>query len=140
MTMHLMGHAYSTLNKKKRKTKITKAKLARWEEELRDYNKLMKRCGSPKLTLDQYIDKIHGKVESRREFVPYKREETLFERQSREHREKYPSLDTVSGATPRREPQTYTGTLVKGIATMHKSNAVPVIDQKQAEEISQMRR
>jgi hypothetical protein len=135
-----MGHAYSTLNKKKRKTKITKAKLARWEEELRDYNKLMKRCGSPKLTLEQYIDKVHGKVEKRREFVPYVREETIFQRESREHREKYPSLDSMSGATPRKEPQKYTGTLVKGIATMHKSNAVPVIDQKQATDIANMRR
>jgi hypothetical protein len=32
----------------------------------------------------------------------------------------------------------YTGTLVTGIATMHKSNAVPVINQEQAEEISRM--
>jgi len=30
--------------------------------------------------------------------------------------------------------------LIKGIATMHKSNAVPVIDQKQAIEIANMRR
>lgn len=35
---------------------------------------------------------------------------------------------------------TYTGTLIKGIATMHKSNAVPVIDQEQMIEISRMRR
>lgn len=37
-----------------------------------------------------------------------------------------------------KETLKYTGSLVKGIATMHKSNAVPVIDQKQAEEISRM--
>jgi len=30
--------------------------------------------------------------------------------------------------------------LVKGIATMHKSNAVPVISQQEAEDISKMRR
>ena len=40
--------------------------------------------------------------------------------------------------TPRQESPVYTGTLVKGIATMHKSNAVPVISQKEAEEISKM--
>jgi hypothetical protein len=34
----------------------------------------------------------------------------------------------------------YTGTLVIGISTMHKSNAVPIIDQAQAEEIARMRR
>lgn len=38
------------------------------------------------------------------------------------------------------ESQKYTGTLVKGISTMHKSNAVPIIDQEQATEIAQMRR
>ena len=44
------------------------------------------------------------------------------------------------GSTAKKEPNVYTGTLIKGIATMHKSNAVPVIDQKQAEEISKMGR
>ena len=43
-------------------------------------------------------------------------------------------------ALARPESQKYTGTLVKGIATMHKSNAVPVIDQEQATDISSMRR
>ena len=38
----------------------------------------------------------------------------------------------------RREPQQYTGTLVRGIATMHKSNAVPVISDQQAVDISRM--
>ena len=48
--------------------------------------------------------------------------------------------DRVVGSTAKKEPNVYTGTLIKGIATMHKSNAVPVIDQKQAEEISKMGR
>ena len=42
--------------------------------------------------------------------------------------------------TERRESLMYTGTLVKGIATMHKSNAVPVIDEEQMKDISRMRR
>ena len=48
--------------------------------------------------------------------------------------------DTGPIALARPESQKYTGTLVKGIATMHKSNAVPVIDQEQATDISSMRR
>jgi hypothetical protein len=40
----------------------------------------------------------------------------------------------------KKEENKYTGTLITGIATMHKSNAVPVINKKQAEEISRMRR
>ena len=50
------------------------------------------------------------------------------------------SLDTNVANTERRESLKYTGTLVKGIATMHKSNAVPVIDQEQMKDISRMRR
>ena len=34
----------------------------------------------------------------------------------------------------------YTGTLFKGIAQMHKSNAVPVIDKQAAIDIANMRR
>ena len=45
-----------------------------------------------------------------------------------------------AGDTARKENPKYTGTLVKGIATMHKSNAVPVINQKEAEDIAKMRR
>ena len=49
-----------------------------------------------------------------------------------EEAKKYPSRDDGTvGATPRKERQQYTGTLVKGIGTMHKSNAVPVIDEEQ---------
>tara|TARA_Y200000002_G_C22316795_1_gene510867 strand:- start:228 stop:539 length:312 start_codon:yes stop_codon:yes gene_type:complete len=51
---------------------------------------------------------------------------------------KYPSRDDSTGSTPRQEPQQYTGTLVRGIATMHKSNAVPVTSDQQAIDISRM--
>ena len=44
------------------------------------------------------------------------------------------------GGMRKKENPKYTGTLVKGIATMHKSNAVPIINQKQAEDIAKMRR
>ena len=50
----------------------------------------------------------------------------------------YPSRDETTGSTPRREPQRYTGAFVRGIATMHKSNAVPVTSDQQAVDISRM--
>jgi hypothetical protein len=50
-----------------------------------------------------------------------------------------PSRDTGGNAT-RAAPKVYTGTKVKGIATMHKSNAVPVFSDQEAVEISSMRR
>ena len=53
---------------------------------------------------------------------------------------KLESLNSDRIFTEKRESLKYTGTLVKGIATMHKSNAVPVIDEEQMKDISRMRR
>jgi hypothetical protein len=50
-----------------------------------------------------------------------------------------PSRDTGGNATLA-PAKVYTGTKVKGIATMHKSNAVPVFSDEQAVDISRMRR
>ena len=48
--------------------------------------------------------------------------------------------DTIPASAGRKADQKYTGDLIKGIATMHKSNAVPVINKEQAIDISNMRR
>jgi len=53
---------------------------------------------------------------------------------------RYPSLDTGLGTATKAEPKIYTGDKVMGIATMHKSNAVPVFNSEEAVEISRMRR
>lgn len=54
----------------------------------------------------------------------------------------YASADDSAGsgvcAAPERKE--YTGTLVKGIGTMHKSNAVPIIDEQQMKDLASMRR
>ena len=50
-----------------------------------------------------------------------------------------PSRNTGGNATLA-PAKVYTGTKVKGIATMHKSNAVPVFSDEEAVEISRMRR
>lgn len=42
--------------------------------------------------------------------------------------------------TSKVEPQKYTGTLVKGISTMHKSNAVPILSKEEAKDHASMRR
>jgi len=51
------------------------------------------------------------------------------------------SLDTghVGAVTTKQIPQ-YTGTKMLGVATLHKSNAVPVFSQEEATDISKMRR
>ena len=46
----------------------------------------------------------------------------------------------VAGSGAKAEEKRYTGTLIKGIATMHKSNAVPIMNKQQAIEVSNMRR
>lgn len=45
-----------------------------------------------------------------------------------------------STATAKPERKEYTGTLVKGISTLHKSNAVPIIDEQEAKDHARMRR
>ena len=51
-----------------------------------------------------------------------------------------PSAPETAGVAPRVEPPRYTGTLVKGIGTMHKSNAIPIIDEQQMKDLASMRR
>jgi hypothetical protein len=53
---------------------------------------------------------------------------------------KIPSLPFTGGVCAKAPDKVYTGNLIKGIATMHKSNAVPVFSNEQAVEISKMRR
>lgn len=59
-----------------------------------------------------------------------------------EESKQYKSSDSYIGgdATGKIEPQQYTGTLVKGISTLHKSNAVPILSQEEAVEHARMRR
>lgn len=142
MTMHLI-QGVQVLGKKKN-SKITKRRLQELEVEWRVHNKLMKRKGMHDMrynTLEEYIDYAFGRKKVKREFVPYKPKQQTYQREVPH----YPSwTQPANGAqlnpTPLKERPIYTGTLIKGIATMHKSNAVPVISQEQAEDISKMGR
>lgn len=46
----------------------------------------------------------------------------------------------VAGNGAKKQANVYTGDYIMGIATMHKSNAVPITSGEQAIEVSQMRR
>jgi len=50
------------------------------------------------------------------------------------------SIDTGFIPCTKKSQNSYTGEKMKGVATMHKSNAVPVFTDKEAQEISSMRR
>jgi hypothetical protein len=141
--MHLVGPYLTTTNYSKRKTKVTQAQMNRWMEGWREKCKQNKRLGLAKLTFEEYVDALHGRVKtSRPKFVPLQVKDDPTMERIRAHKAMYPSgsgFGTAS-STAKKEPQKYTGTLIKGIATMHKSNAVPVIDDEQAKEIARMRR
>jgi len=99
-----------------------------------DYNRRMKKLGCKTKTFDEYVQYRKGnyKPKLRGTAMPdYKVDQS--------HREMYPSQAEV-GVAFKKEPNTYTGTLIKGIATMHKSNAVPIISDEQAVEVARMRR
>ena len=53
---------------------------------------------------------------------------------------KIPSLPFTAGACTKAPNKVYTGTKIKGIGTMHKSNAVPVFSDDEAKEMARMRR
>ena len=51
-----------------------------------------------------------------------------------------PSVETPGGSAAAPAPKVYTGTLIKGLSQMHKSNLVPVIDEQHILDIARMRR
>lgn len=53
---------------------------------------------------------------------------------------RHPSMVTAGGDATAKEKPVYTGTAMKGVATMHKSNMVPVFDDQHLVDIANMRR
>jgi hypothetical protein len=51
-----------------------------------------------------------------------------------------PSRDSGVGIGAKRPSMKYTGTNIIGIATLHKSNAIPIFTKQEAKDISAMRR
>ncbi len=139
MTMHLI-RGVCTLNTRKPKFKMTKAKYAELQSDWMQHNREQKRQGLPKVDFDEYVDNRRGIIRGKpaQVSVPKVFNDTPY-RRTTDH---IPSLTTMGGpdSCAKKEPLRYTGTLVKGIATMHKSNAVPVINEEQMQDISRMRR
>ena len=161
MTMHLQ-QGLSTINTRKTRKlpKMTKAKMTELETDWRKHNKHCKRNHMHHFrydTLEAYIEYRFGlkkKLDPRDRslFKPRQVETNWRAEQDADHREKYPSLmeqqmkdgtfntESMSKGT-KKEPMMYTGDLIQGIATMHKSNAVPVMKgTDQAKDIARMRR
>ena len=146
MTMHL-ARGFSTLNTRKpQQKKRTKAQQEKLIEEHRAYNKRMKQAGrhSERVTFEEYVNRVHGKTTTKRkqEHLAPAEVKTLAPKSTGYRRETptYQSSEISKGFAPLPEKKEYTGTLIKGIATMHKSNAVPVLGEEDATDIAHMRR
>jgi hypothetical protein len=125
MTMHLEHPSLSLSGKKKGKFKWASAEQKRQHEELnRSWTAL--------------VETTKGKVLSNRPLTrPFPKLGPPPGRTTNAH---IPSLDTGLGTTAKKAAPVYTGTKIKGIGTMHKSNAVPIFSDTEAKEISSMRR
>ena len=129
MTMHLEGPWLSTTGKRKGKIKFRNADEARKARELdSDWKELQKKWG-----VEQEEKKRSRAM--RAEPLTYKLSAPV----GRSTSTHIPSRVTEGHSTASVH-KVYTGTKVLGIATLHKSNAVPVFSQEEAVDISKMRR
>lgn len=131
--MHLEGPWLSTTGKKKGKKQWTSSEQKRraelladqWKEKQKEWEKL-----SPKFSKNNYLVKtLKTTTPSLNPRIPPGRESPRIE-----------SLDTGWIPCVKQADKEYTGTKVKGIGTMHKSNAVPIFSDEEAVSISKMRR
>jgi hypothetical protein len=129
MTMHLAHPALTLGGKRKGKVKFRNAEEARKARELDVSWKELQ----AKWELD--ADEKRRQRALAAEPLSYK----LTTPVGRTNTHDIPSRVTPGSSTASVH-KVYTGTKVKGIATMHKSNAVPVFSDEEAVEISRMRR
>ena len=126
--MHLEGPWLSTTGKKKGKKKWASAEAKRKAEFLEEsWKELQKRWG------------IEAEEKKRKRGLAadtWKPKETIFRRET----PRIESLPFTAGPCVKAPDKVYTGDKIKGIGTMHKSNAVPVFSDEEAQDIAKMRR
>lgn len=130
--MHLEGPWLSTTGKKKGKQKFRNADEARKARELDEsWNALQKKWG---VEAEERKRKraMTAPVMLPTQAQPYRRDTGP----------KIPSLNGGADMGPAvlKPVPVYTGTKIKGIGTMHKSNAVPIFSDEEAQDIAKMRR
>lgn len=124
--MHLEGPWLSTTGKKKGKQKFRNAEQARKaREQAEAWQDLLKRHGVQ-----------NSKKKEKPKFVPLPTNNKPYRRETPEIK----SLPFTGGPCLKNPEKVYTGDKIKGIGTMHKSNAVPIFSDEQAIEIAKMRR
>ena len=127
--MHLLPPMFSTTGKPKGKRKWPSAEAKRRAEKLEaDWKALLKKQGI-EAEARKKARALTDAVLTSSPRVPPGRETPYI-----------PSRDTGAIACTKKADTLYTGTKIKGIGTMHKSNAVPVFSDEEAVDISRMRR
>ena len=127
MTMHMEGPWLSTTGKRKGKQKFRNAEQARKaREQAESWAELVAKYEPKTKTNSRKTQQALAIAKP----VPYRRDT-----------QHIPSHGiSGSGTCSRPADKIYTGNAIVGIATMHKSNAVPVFSTEDAIEISKMRR
>jgi hypothetical protein len=130
MTMHLAHPSLSTTGKKRGKLKFKSA------EAKREYERLAQEWAD--------LKKSHGVEQEQRRRQRVMSAEPLSYKLSapvgRTTSNHIPSRNTGDGIANTKQIPQYTGTKIIGIGTMHKSNAVPIFSDEEAQDISRMRR
>jgi hypothetical protein len=130
MTMHLEGPWLSTTGKKKGKKKFASSEHKRKAEQLDEsWKELQKKWGI------EAEEKKRKRAMTSEVWKPNAKSYTRYGTDV-----KHPSLPFSGGPCPKAPDKVYTGTMIKGIGTMHKSNAVPIFSNEEAQDIAKMRR
>ena len=128
--MHLEGPWLSTTGKKKGKRKFASAEQKRKAEQLdKDWKELQKKWGV------EAEDKKRKRALEAPTMNPVVNKPFV-----RDTGPRIASLPFTGGACLKVPDKVYTGNMIKGIGTMHKSNAVPVFSNEEAQDIAKMRR
>ena len=130
MTMHLEGPWLSLSGKRKGKVKFRTAEHARQHRELED--------SWAKLKAQHGVEQEQRRQRKGLDAEPL--QYNLCAPPGRETKNIPSRSSWVTGAVRTAEIPKYTGTKIKGIGTMHKSNAVPIFSDDEAEAIAHMRR
>jgi len=128
--MHLEGPWLSTTGKKKGKKKFASAEHARKARELEESWKALQK---------KWATEAEDKKRKRDLEAPTMNP-VVNKPFVRDTGPKINSLPFTGGPCLKAPDKVYTGTAIKGIGTMHKSNAVPIFSNEEAVEISKMRR
>ena len=140
----MVGPGLTTTSYKKRKQKQrTKNQQLAFEQQHRDYNKSMKRmgCHNQMMSLEDYDLYVRGQYKPKEKTIKFKeyKPNSAYRRSTPD----IPSYGQGVGNGLKRESHVYSGERqLLGVATMHKSNMVPIFadNKEEAKEIAQMRR